>query len=408
MSEPSVKKEKSSAEALGGETMSEEDKKILAAFHSLKFTPKIESTEDLISFMKDYGDGTGGVKKKPSPLTLPTESLSSTYTTPSTPAATSASASATLPSPLVMPKAGTFHFPKLSSFYGEDNKGDATWETFKFEIQALLADNVFSEEQLLLGIRRAVKGNAGDIVRRLGTGANVHQVIQKLDSSFGNIETRESILRKFYSTQQKVNESVTCYSSRLEEIFNQAVNLNGLKKTDEDILKQVLYQGLRPEIRHLSAYKCEAVMDYDRFKIELRKIEADLSSEKEKTKCNAAVSFERKETSELTEVKELLKKMNDRIDNIEQKQDNGSTQNYRGFYRGPRHYRGNRYNSYRGRGSSYSRGNSNIRRPTGTNTMQPLCHNCNGRGHQARDCTSQRVCFNCNQAGHLARNCPKV
>jgi hypothetical protein len=78
-----------------------------------------------------------------------------------------------------------------------------------------------------------------------------------------------------------------------------------------------LNQCLHPEIRHLSAYKCEAVIDYDKFKIELRKIEADLSSEKEKTKCNAAVSFESKETSKLTEVKKnILKKINGRIDNI--------------------------------------------------------------------------------------------
>lgn len=406
MSEPSLKEEASGGEFEEEIMISEDDKKILAAFHALKFTPKIESTEDLLTFMKDYGDG--GAKEK-KPLHMP-ESMGATYTTYTVPPTTFDTFDTTPTTPPVAPlKPGTFHFPKLSSFYGEENKGDSTWETFKFEIQALLADNVFSEEQILLGIRRSVKGNAGDVVRRLGTGVNVHQVIQKLESTFGNIETRESILRKFYSTQQKVNESVTSYSSRLEEIFNQAINLNGLKKTDDDILKQVLYQGLRPEIRHLSAYKCDTIMDYDRFKIELRKIEAELSSEKEKTKCNAAVNFERKETTEMTEVKELLKKLNDRIDTIENKQEhNNNSTNYRGYYRGPRHYRGTRNNSYRGRGFSSYRGTYTTRRPTGTNTMQPFCYNCKGRGHQARDCTSERVCFNCNQTGHLARNCPKV
>jgi hypothetical protein len=54
--------------------MSEEDKKIIAAFHSLKFSPKIESTEYLISFMKDYENGTVESKNNPSPMALPTES----------------------------------------------------------------------------------------------------------------------------------------------------------------------------------------------------------------------------------------------------------------------------------------------------------------------------------------------
>ena len=35
--------------------ISEEDKKLLAAFHSLTVKPKVETTEDLLSFMKHMG-----------------------------------------------------------------------------------------------------------------------------------------------------------------------------------------------------------------------------------------------------------------------------------------------------------------------------------------------------------------
>ena len=77
-----------------------------------------------------------------------------------------------------------------------------SWATFKFEVEALIVEKVFSEEQIMQGIRRALKGNASDVVRRLGTGVTVRQIMDKLESTFGNIETKESILSKFFSCKQ--------------------------------------------------------------------------------------------------------------------------------------------------------------------------------------------------------------
>lgn len=63
MSEPSLEEKASRGQSFEEElTISEDYKKILAAFHALKFTPKLGSTEDLLSFMKDYEDG--GAKEK--------------------------------------------------------------------------------------------------------------------------------------------------------------------------------------------------------------------------------------------------------------------------------------------------------------------------------------------------------
>lgn len=47
---------------------------------------------------------------------------------------------------------GTYHFPKMSSFYGVDGKGES-WETFKFEVEPLVVEKGFSEEQIILGVR---------------------------------------------------------------------------------------------------------------------------------------------------------------------------------------------------------------------------------------------------------------
>lgn len=214
-------------EATGGDPMlmSSEEEKLL---QSLKILG-VENTDDLVKILKTDSKVTESVGSKAA-IKQKTENDDDKYSlkvpksshdTATAHPATVSSGNST--SVIDVHKYGTFHYPKLPSFQGEEHKGDVSWSTFKFEVEALVVEKVFSEEQILLGIRRAMKGNASDVVRRLGTGVTVQQVITKLDSTFGNIETKESILCKFFSCKQKTNESIAAYASRLEELFAQAV-----------------------------------------------------------------------------------------------------------------------------------------------------------------------------------------
>ena len=63
----------------------------------------------------------------------------------------------------------------------------------------------------------------------------------KLESAYGNIESKESVLGKCYSVQQKDKETVETFASRLEELFDQAVKLNALRRSESEVLKQVLH-----------------------------------------------------------------------------------------------------------------------------------------------------------------------
>ena len=134
----------------------------------------VENSDTLIKFIKAKSVGVTK-EKSPKETKPPTFDLKSCTEEPIvTPHMASASGSDT-------PKySGTYHFPKLPSFYGEENKGEVSWASFKFELKALQAEKVFSEEQILQGIRRALKGNASDIVRRLGIGVSVGEVIVHL------------------------------------------------------------------------------------------------------------------------------------------------------------------------------------------------------------------------------------
>ncbi|MCG7879679.1 MAG: hypothetical protein JAY75_19795 [Candidatus Thiodiazotropha taylori] len=291
--------------------------------------------------------------------------------------------------------------PRVSIFFGEEGKGEVGFQTWKYEIQCLLHEGKYPEDQLLMAIRRSAKGEAANILRRLGTSATIVDILKKFESTFGDIDSPEIVLKKFYAVEQKSSESLVAYATRIEELFAQACAVGALRPTQEEILKSVFYQGLKPPLKQFGNLKYETVKDYDKFKVEMRKIENELNSSQAKeskeketaTKCNA---INANQSSELKEMKELLKEMNDRIKTLEDQKQN--VQNYgnvrpRGMYRGPRHYRGgfNRGQAPRGR-AQYT-----PIRPVGTNTFTPKTP---GNQNKFR-------CYSCHQEGHIARNCPE-
>ncbi|KAH3800743.1 hypothetical protein DPMN_154384 [Dreissena polymorpha] len=114
-------------------------------------------------------------------------------------------------------------------------------------------------------------------------------------------------MRKFYSSQQQDNEPVVKYAMRLEEIFDQAVQLKAVRRTDTEILKKVLHAGLIRDLKHMSIYQCDKIENYDEFKRELRKIETELKEPVKETKsCKAAIKVNPQETTDLSEMKSLL------------------------------------------------------------------------------------------------------
>ena len=98
--------------------LSEDDKNILEAFHALTVKPKITKPEDLISFMKHMGETLKEDPEGKGEIMDPNAMMGQG----------------------AIPKVGTQHnYPRISIFYGDDsNKGEVSWPTFKFEVEALV------------------------------------------------------------------------------------------------------------------------------------------------------------------------------------------------------------------------------------------------------------------------------
>lgn len=343
------------AEAPTKDEVTEHELRLIGAIRKLPIKPeKVETTEELEMFMKGYSKD-GGERRQ---------------------------------------------LPRLSIFFGEDGRGEVGYQTWKYEIECLRAEKKYPEDQILLAIRRAAKGEAANILRRLKVQASISDILRKFDSTFGDIDSPELIMKKFYAVEQKPTESLVNYAARVEELFSQAVEVNALTVGQETILKSVFYQGLKQPLKQCGNLKYETIKDYDRFKIEMRKIESDLESsnkkEKEKestTKCSTITQ----KPSEMDEVKDLLKQMNEKIKILEEKSGQQHFETQRGSYRGPRHFRGI-YNN-RGNRGSFQRGRGQYRptRPTGTGTFRPTTPVQNRNAFR---------CYACGLEDHIARNCP--
>lgn len=358
-------------------SVSEEELNWIKALRDFKLSPDVGDPKALETFLKTFNKREEEkMKGKATPVVTPA-----------------------VPTPL----GSSHHFPKLSIFSGDNNKGEVSWESFKYEVDSLVAEHTFTEEQLLLGIRRSLKGTASDIVRRLGTGITVKDIVTKLNSTYGSIESAQTIMQKFYSCAQGM-DTVATYAIKVEDLYSQAIQLGAIIR-NETLLKQIFYQGLRLDLKLVAQYKYDTIEDYDKFKVELRKLEQEIKqSDKPKT-CHAAQKVEEK--SELSKMNDTLKVLQEKIEKLEAEKEQQNSQEH--FVYGSRRGRRatGRFRSNTGRG----RGGRGQFRPTGTNSFtRGNCHRCGERGHYARDCDRdveehQVTCYRCQGQGHYARDC---
>jgi len=137
--------------AAGGITA--EECKLLEALRALKIKPNIDSPSDLKKLSNVFSDEeqmtpaarpkTGPryslnaqfkTAPKPSPRKPKLESMYSAVTP-------SVSASSQVDRPIVAPR--SFNFPKMSTFFGEEGRGEVSWPTFKYEVESLLNEGLY-------------------------------------------------------------------------------------------------------------------------------------------------------------------------------------------------------------------------------------------------------------------------
>lgn len=384
----------------GVEGLTEEEQDIIKLVRAMGLKPKLDTPEDKVAIAKVLTEGTTalkpvGIKKEPG----------STVTPPS-----------------------AFKHPSLPTFYGDPNKGESTWATFRHHVLTHTGGDLYTPPQILYGVRQAIKGKAAEKLIQLEPSATLEEIMNKLESEYGPIESGETVMKNFFTCQQQQKESVIKYSERLESLFYKAADLKQLDRKDKTILKKTLHSGLRTDLKHASLYLRDSTSNYDDFKIELKRMELDLEQDPTKP-CKPVTSTDN------NEITKLLKQLNDRMEKLEKQQQQPDNQHqynrsedefaepnwysgrgmpsqrWRGGHRGRgSEHRGGNANPHRGRGyQDRGRGFYRPSRPYGSGTMSPTCFVCGLKGHIQVNCptiTSQFTCIKCNEKGHMKKDCP--
>lgn len=172
--------------------------------------------------------------------------------------------------------------PNICSFSGNRSAKNESFDVWRYEVQCLMVDKQYSHEAIAEAARRSLKGEAAKVVKRLGVGASVNTMLNKLDGLFGNVHLAEDILAKFYNAQQRPDEDVALWSCRIEDLLEQASMQKAISPADkEERLRSKLYSGLKDSLKSRTHHLFLSISDYDEFRVQLRRMEYDMNKEVE-------------------------------------------------------------------------------------------------------------------------------
>ena len=104
--------------------------------------------------------------------------------------------------------------PKLHPFSGENHKEDVTFEQWNYEVRQYLKTH--TEESVKGAMIQCLKGATLEGVRNLGEDSSVTQILEHLKCTFQGAAPFDTLLKNFFSLEQRENEDVAKFAIRLE------------------------------------------------------------------------------------------------------------------------------------------------------------------------------------------------
>lgn len=417
------------AEPEDPDIMSTEEQQLVRAFRYLNVKPDVSDPEHLVEWMKSFTDTMRGGAKAKTVKTEPQEGAVSFSGQHDQHPQVQPSGMGHDPSPDPhLSDSSTGKTPRLSIFYGDkSNKGEATYQQWRYEVKCLVNEHRYSDSVILESIRRSLKGEAKDIVMRLGYSPSIAQILEKFESVYGSVEVESTILAQFYSARQRDDEDVSSWSLRLEHILSEAVELGQVQSSDtNDMLRSTFFMGLRPHLRDVCGHKYDAIREFDKLRVEVRRLEQQQRSSlpsqnpSKQTHCKSATDVA---SDKFAKIEGLLSKLQSDVDQLKSvgvdshihqqqfvslRQNNNNKSyphqqpNHAFSYRppNPRHNQHPPVQHPRPASGRQYRPNVAEGRPE---RAEPTCWRCGQRGHMQIGC---RVRLDHNRGSHLNFSAP--
>lgn len=253
--------------------------------------------------------------------------------------------------------------PNIPAFSGENKAGEVTFDVWKYDVKCLLSEGVYPASTIRQSIRNSLRGKARSTLVTMGEDVTPDSIIQKLESTFGNVCDKEAILEDFYRQSQNTTESVAEYGMRLANLLQIPVERGQITKEERDgMLRSKFFSGLRdPLLKTAIRFKYEATHDFDTLLRDTRAIEQQMKTAtptvpaSSQPDMKATVKQQSTSRVSLEDIAKKLESLTTQVNDLQTEMStvrNGSQgQGYN--YRGTTY--GNQRGSYGNRGTSQSR-----------------------------------------------------
>jgi len=383
-------------------------------FSKMGALPKVRTKGELSQWMAHCAETLG---------LLPDPTTSSPPPSTSAPAAATASPSPLISSPVNTMTATSFSItepvvhaqptlasvvasrkPWLIKFSGQTSEGYTLW---RHQLQSLRKEG-HSSASLADAIRSSLQGKAGDAAARLGTEASVAMLLKKMDSIYGEVDAEEDLLHIFYGSRQTTTESVSEWGCRLEATLDLLKKQGPLPRSENHMLRTMLWKGLRKDLQDLSGYKYDRIEDFDELRVVLRRIE------KQQPPSGNTIREPRKSTpAKAAQVNDdelhiAIKKLTAEVASLKAAQTSNSTRPHQGTSNLTRMPHSARDGGREGFQKSNNNNGNNMWFPR--KNPAPLDSHEHPRQrqqsqYQLRSRDELPACYRCGQQGHIAIGC---
>ena len=250
---------------------------------------------------------------------------------------------------------------RVSTFSGGSK--DCSFEQFRYDVQSLIKQGC-SEALILTAIRRSIKDQAQEILLHMGEEATVADILARYEMMFGDVDPPHVLLAQFYAAEQNVNESMTAWYARLEDLASRIIRKDAsiITPNNYDVIVNTQFwtKMSNEQMKNALRHKFDVMATQSQFVVEARKIESEFAARSAKIQQATA--------EPVSWLKQSLDSIKDRLSALESKSSSQST-------------------------------------PSSETRNTPRPKNSRFRGNRQGKPSNIR-CWGCNQIGHVKRDCP--
>ena len=149
----------------------------------------------------------------------------------------------------------------------------------------LLKSKRYPESSINHAVRNSLKGQTRKVFINMYPESTNQEIIDKMESVFGNVASGESVLQEFYTASQKKDESITEWGIRLEEILQRAIAKGYATSEQKDkMLKERFWRSLyKSELKNATRMHFLSEDSFETLRRKVRAEETEMATDKTAT-----------------------------------------------------------------------------------------------------------------------------